>query len=107
MPSADWRADLRAIAEANWSAVRAHPAVIPLILTRRGTDLAVLRIGEATLEALTRSGRTGPELHAAFRAVTAFVNGFAQVETGSPVTSGRVSVSSSRCWPCRLTSSRT
>ena len=87
VPSADWRADLRVIAEANWSAVRAHPAVIPLILTRRGTDPAVLRIGEATLDALARSGRSGAELLAAFRAVTAFVNGFAQVEIGSAVTS--------------------
>lgn len=87
-PGDDWRADLRAIAEANWSAVRAHPAVIPLILTRRGTDPAVLRIGEATLDALARSGRTGSALLAAFRAVTAFVNGFAQVELASAVASG-------------------
>lgn len=84
-PSGDWRADLRAVAETNWCAVRAHPAVIPLLLTRRGTDAAVLRIGEATLDALARSGRTGPALLAAFRAVTAFVNGFAQVELAGPV----------------------
>jgi AcrR family transcriptional regulator len=87
VPSADWRSDLRTIAEANWRAIRAHSAVIPLILTRRGTDPATLRIGEATLDALARSGRTGTELLAAFRTVTAFVNGFAQVEIGSPVPS--------------------
>lgn len=87
-PTDDWRADLRAVAEANWRAVRAHPAVLPLVLTRRGTDPAVLGIGEATVDALARSGRTGPALLAAFRAVTAFVNGFAQVEFSSAVASG-------------------
>ncbi|MGC0415769.1 TetR/AcrR family transcriptional regulator [Embleya sp. AB8] len=81
---ADWRADIRRLAEANWRAVRAHPDVIPLILTRRIDDEATLAHGEALLRALARSGRRGPDLLYAFRTVTAFVTGFAQAELAGP-----------------------
>ncbi|GCD98125.1 TetR/AcrR family transcriptional regulator [Embleya hyalina] len=81
----DWRSEVRRLAEANWRAVRAHPDVIPLILTRRITDEATLVHGEALLRALARSGRRGVELLYAFRTVTGFVTGFAQAELAGPL----------------------
>jgi AcrR family transcriptional regulator len=81
----DWRAEVEAIATAMWRAVRAHPHAIPLILTRRSRSAAVADASEALLGALARSGRRGRELLVAFRAVTAFVAGFAQAELAGPL----------------------
>jgi hypothetical protein len=81
----DWRAEVEEIATALWRAVRAHPGAVPLILTRRSHSPAVLDLAEALLGALARSGHTGPDLLVAFRAVTAFVAGFAQAELTSPI----------------------
>jgi AcrR family transcriptional regulator len=81
----DWRAEVDAIATAMWRAVRAHPHAIPLILTRRSRSVAVADASEALLAALARSGRSGRELLVAFRAVTAFVAGFAQAELAGPL----------------------
>ncbi len=89
VPTDDWRRDVRTVAEANWRAIRAHPDAIPLILTRRSLDQVTLRTGEALLQALTRGGRSGPELLAAFRAVTGFIHGFAQAELTSPLSYAR------------------
>jgi len=83
---ADWRDDVRAIAHAMWRALRAHPNVIPLVLTRRSRSAGVLEVGEALLDALARSGRSGEDLLVAFRAVQALVMGFAQVEIAGPLT---------------------
>ncbi|HXC49677.1 MAG TPA: TetR/AcrR family transcriptional regulator C-terminal domain-containing protein [Candidatus Limnocylindrales bacterium] len=85
----DWRDDVRQIAIAMWRAVRAHPATIPLILTRRSSSPAVLDLSEALLAALARSGRSGRQLLIAFRALTAIVTGFAQVELAAPLITGR------------------
>jgi AcrR family transcriptional regulator len=84
-PHADWRVDVRVIATAAWRAVRTHPNAIPLILTRRSHSAAVLEWSEALLAALVRGGRSGRPLLIAFRAVTAFVMGFAQVELAGPL----------------------
>lgn len=81
----DWRDDIRHIALAMWRAVRAHPQAIPLILTRRSSSPAVLEVSEALLRALARSGRSGRRLLVAFRALTAIVTGFAQVELAAPL----------------------
>ncbi|GGL28147.1 TetR/AcrR family transcriptional regulator [Nocardia jinanensis] len=80
----DWPAQVLAIAEGMWRAVRAHPHAIPLILTRRSSDISTLVPAEALLEALARSGRSGVDLLVAFRAVSGFVTGFAQAELTSP-----------------------
>jgi AcrR family transcriptional regulator len=82
----DWRGDVRAIATAMWRAVRGHPHVIPLVLTRRTRSPATLGAAEALLAALARGGRSGSRLLAAFRAVTALVAGFAQGELAGPLT---------------------
>jgi AcrR family transcriptional regulator len=78
-PTADWRHDVRVIVGAVWHAFGAHPHAIPLILSRRTLHEGTLLPAEALLEALSRSGRSGPSLLAAFRAVLGFVTGLAQV----------------------------
>lgn len=83
--SADWKTDVRRIATAAWRAVRAHPNVIPLILTRRSRSPAALASAEAMLDALARGGHSGPQLLYAFRALSAFVMGFAQAELAGPL----------------------
>lgn len=81
----DWRQAARDIAVAFWRAVRAHPQVIPLILTRRSRSAAVIEASEALLQALAGSGRTGADLLIAFRSVQALIMGFAQVELAGPL----------------------
>ena len=81
----DWRETVRALALALWRSVRAHPQVIPLILTRRSRSPAILEISEALLQALARSGRSQRALLIAFRAVQALIMGFAQVELAGPL----------------------
>lgn len=84
-PHEDWRDDVHEIAMAGWRAARAHPRAIPLILTRRSRSAFVLDYAEALLGALARSGRSGDALLHAFRAVSALVMGFAQVELAGPM----------------------
>jgi AcrR family transcriptional regulator len=84
-PRGDWQTEVEAIATTLWRAVRAHPAAVPLILTRRSRSPAVLDVAEGLLSALARGGQSGSDLLIAFRAVTAFVAGFAQAELTSPL----------------------
>ena len=79
-PSDDWLADTRAVATALWRTFRAHPAAIPLMLTRRTSTRASLAPGEALAAALARGGFEGVDLFVAFRTVSAFVMGIAQAE---------------------------
>lgn len=81
----DWRDQVEALAVEAWRVVRAHPNAIPLILTRRSRSASTLRFAEALLDGLARSGRSGFDLLVAFRAVTAFVMGFAQAELAGPL----------------------
>jgi AcrR family transcriptional regulator len=83
--AADWTTDVRRIATAAWRAVRAHPHAIPLILTRRSRSPAALASAEALLDALARGGKSGRQLLYAFRAVSAYVMGFAQAELAGPL----------------------
>lgn len=85
LPDAAWQDEVRAIASALWRAVRSHPHAIPLILTRRSRAPAVFEITEALLDALARSGRSGPALLVAFRAVSALIMGLAQAELAGPL----------------------
>ena len=84
-PHDDWRDDIRHIATAMWRGSRAHPATIPLILTRRTASPGVLDPTEALLRALERSGRSGRELLIAFRTLTAIVTGYVQIELGAAI----------------------
>lgn len=81
----DWEAQVSAIAEGMWRAVRAHPHAISLILNRRSVDIATLTPAEALLQALSRGGRAGHDLLVAFRTVSGYVTGFAQAELTGPL----------------------
>ncbi len=80
----DWREDVRVICEGMWLGIRAHPNVIPLILTRRSLHHATLAPAEAILRALADSGRSGRDLLMAFRTVFGFVVGLAQAQLAGP-----------------------
>jgi len=82
----NWQADVRAIVEATWRAVRRHPNVIPLVLTRRTLHDTTLQWAEGLLEALAQSGRRHVELLVAFRTVSGFVMGLAQAQLSGPTT---------------------
>jgi AcrR family transcriptional regulator len=84
-PSDDWLADTRAAATALWRTVRAHPAVVPLILTRRTSSVGGLAPAEALAAALARGGLHGVDLLVAFRVVMAYVMGIAQSELAGPL----------------------
>ncbi|MYV56860.1 TetR/AcrR family transcriptional regulator C-terminal domain-containing protein, partial [Streptomyces sp. SID3212] len=64
---------------------RAHPAAVPLVLTRRTSGPAALAPAEVLASALTRSGLGGGDLLTAFRAVMAFVMGLAQAGLAGPL----------------------
>lgn len=83
--SQDWAEDMRAVAVAMWQAVRQHPNVVPLVLTRRTVSPSSYAPAERLVEALGRSGIEDADLLAAFRAVLALVMGSAQVELAGPL----------------------
>ena len=82
----DWQAEVRGLVEATWRAVRRHPHVIPLVLTRRTLHETSLAWAELLLEALARGGRSGTDLLVAFRTVSGFVMGFAQAQLAGSLT---------------------
>jgi len=84
-PSQDWLEDVRAVATALWQAVRRHPNVVPLVLTRRTVSSSSYAPAERLVEALARGGLDDVDLLAAFRAVLALVMGSAQVELAGPL----------------------
>jgi AcrR family transcriptional regulator len=88
-PTDDWLADVYAVAEAMWQGIRAHPAAIPLVLTRRTTSATGFAAAEAIVAALGRGRLTDSDRLAAFHAVLAFVVGAAQSELAGPFTRGR------------------
>jgi len=83
--SKSWQGDVRTIARNVWQALHAHPGVIPLILTRRSRAPSALRVAEALLNALARSGRRKLDLLFAFRAVTSLIMGMAQNDLAGPL----------------------
>ncbi|HUH70509.1 MAG TPA: TetR/AcrR family transcriptional regulator [Mycobacterium sp.] len=87
-PTDDWRCDVRAVATAMWRAVRAHPAAIPLVLTRRMSSATGFAIADALIAALGRAGLPDAERLSAFHAVLALVTGAAQAELAGPLTGG-------------------
>jgi AcrR family transcriptional regulator len=84
-PSQDWLQDVQCIATAMWQAVRRHPNVVPLVLTRRTVSPSSYAPAERLVEALARGGLRDADLLAAFRAVLALVMGSAQVELAGPL----------------------
>jgi AcrR family transcriptional regulator len=87
-PTADWVDDVHAVAMAMWGAIRAHPAAIPLVLTRRTSSATGFASADALIAALGRGKLTDTDRLAAFHAVLAFVVGAAQAELAGPLTRG-------------------
>jgi AcrR family transcriptional regulator len=88
-PTDDWQGDAYAIAEAMWRGIRAHPAAIPLVLTRRTLSATGFAAADALIAALERAGLPAHDRLAAFHAVLGFVIGAAQAELAGPLTRGR------------------
>lgn len=85
VPHPSWRDDVHEIAAAVWRAVRPHPRVVPLVLSRRSRTAVFLDVAEALLGALRRAGLTDGELLVAFRVVSTFVMGMTQAEITGPL----------------------
>lgn len=87
-PTANWIDDVYALAEAIWLGIRAHPAAIPLVLTRRTSSATGFAVVDALIAALGRGGLSDSDRLAAFHAVFALVVGAAQAELAGPFTRG-------------------
>lgn len=85
-PTDDWKHDAYAIAEAMWQGIRAHPAAIPLVLTRRTVSATGFAVADALIATLERAGLPDRDRLAAFHAVLGFVVGAAQAELAGPFT---------------------
>lgn len=81
----DWGHDVHALATAMWQAIRAHPAAIPLVLTRRMSSSTGFALADALVAALGRAGLPDRDRLAAFHAVLALVTGAAQAELAGPL----------------------
>jgi AcrR family transcriptional regulator len=88
-PTDDWQHDAYAVADAMWRGIRAHPAAIPLVLTRRTLSATGFAAADALIAALAGAGLADRDRLAAFHAVLGFVVGAAQVELAGPLTQGR------------------
>lgn len=86
----DWQHDAHALACAMWQAVRAHPAAIPLVLTRRMSSSTGFAAADALIAALTRAGLDDRDRLAAFHAVLGLVTGAAQADLAGPLVAARI-----------------
>jgi AcrR family transcriptional regulator len=88
-PTGRWLDDVFAIADAMWRGIRAHPAAIPLVLTRRTSSATGFAAADALIAALARGGLADTDRLAAFHAVLGLIVGAAQAELAGPLTMGR------------------
>jgi AcrR family transcriptional regulator len=79
-PGTPWRSRVTMLATRVRDVLRAHPAVVPLLLTRRHRSESSLRWGEAMMRALADGGLDGARRALAFRALLSYVIGAVQVE---------------------------
>lgn len=80
-----WRDRLAILVERAWRAMRVHPAVVPLVLTRRQNSPSALRWGEAVMRALAEGGFRGKQRAIAFRTLLSYLIGAVQVEHFGPL----------------------
>lgn len=88
-PTEDWVRDTHAIASEMWQCMRAHPAAVPLVLTRRTVSPTGFAAAEALVAALERASLPPTDLLAAFHAVLGFVVGAGQSELAGQFTRAR------------------
>ena len=89
-PTDDWQQDAYAIATAMWQGVRAHPAAIPLVLTRRMSSATGFAAADALIAALNRAGLDDRDRLAAFHALLGLVTGAAQADLAGPMAAARI-----------------
>ena len=89
-PTDDWQRDAYAVAHAMWQGVRAHPAAIPLVLTRRMSSATGFAAADALIAALARAGLDDRDRLAAFHALLGFVTGAAQADLAGPMVAARI-----------------
>lgn len=89
-PTDDWQQDAHAIASAMWRGIRAHPAAIPLVLTRRMSSSTGFASADALIAALTRAGLSDRDRLAAFHALLGLVTGAAQADLAGPMVAARI-----------------
>jgi len=89
-PTDDWQQDAYGIARAMWQGVRAHPAAIPLVLTRRMYSATGFAAADALIATLNRAGLGDPDRLAAFHALLGFVTGAAQADLAGPLVAARI-----------------
>jgi AcrR family transcriptional regulator len=84
-PGVDWRASVVTLVERARDAMRSHPSLVPLLLTRRQSSEASVRWGEAMMRALTKGGFEGDERVIAFRTLLSYLIGAIQVDHFGPL----------------------
>ena len=84
-PTDDWQRDAHAIASAMWQGIRAHPAAIPLVLTRRMSSSTGFEAADALIAALARAGLDDRDRLAAFHALLSLITGAAQTDLAGPL----------------------
>ena len=89
-PTDDWQRDAYAVANAMWHGIRAHPAAIPLVLTRRMRSSTGFAAAEALIAALGRAGLEDRDRLAAFHALLGLVTGSAQTDLAGPTVAARI-----------------
>ena len=80
-----WQRRVSLLMQRARAAIAEHPAVVPLLLTRRHTSDGSIRWGEAMLAALADGGFRGKHRVIAFRTLLAFLIGAVQVEQFGPL----------------------
>ena len=89
-PTDDWQRDAHAIASAMWQGIRAHPAAIPLVLTRRMSSSTGFVAADALISALDRAGLEDHDRLAAFHALLGLITGSAQADLAGPLVAARI-----------------
>ena len=83
----DWQHDAHAIASAMWQGIRAHPAAIPLVLTRRMSSSTGFVAADALISALDRAGLEDLRPACRVPCPSGLITGSAQADLAGP--SGR------------------
>jgi AcrR family transcriptional regulator len=84
-PRLPWDKRIRSLLERVRAAVAEHPALIPLVVSRRHLERSSLQLGEALLDALSEAGFTGKKRVVALRALLSYTIGALQFQHLGPL----------------------
>lgn len=84
-PRLRWDKRIRALLERMHATVAQHPALIPLVVSRRHLERNSLQLGEALLDALSEAGFTGKKRVVALRALLSYTVGALQFQHLGPL----------------------